>query len=52
MVVVNKVHIQVWIPLQLAPHIFTHNHPYISSCKLRSTAATYVGKVMCDNVGC
>ena len=44
MAVVNK-HVQVWIPLQLAPYIVTL-HPYISSCKpylLRSTAATYVG---------
>ena len=30
--VINKVHIQVWIPLQLAPYIVIHNHPYISSC--------------------
>ena len=22
----------VWIPLQLAPYLVTHNHPYISSC--------------------
>ena len=56
MAVVNKVHIQVWNPLQLhvAPYIVTHNHPYKSSSKpdlLRSTAATYVGMVMCDNVG-
>ena len=33
MAVVNKVHIQVWTPLQLAPYIVTHNHSYISSCK-------------------
>ena len=53
--VVNKVHIQVWIPLQLAPYIVTYNHPYISSCNpdlLRSTVATYVGMFMCDNVRC
>ena len=55
MAVVNKVHIQAWIPLQLGPYIVTHNHPYMSSCKpvlLISTAATYVGMVICDNVGC
>ena len=52
--VINKVHIQVWMPLQLAPYIFTHNHPYISSCSRYQQvrlAATYVGMVMCDNVG-
>ena len=54
MAVVNKVHIiQVWIPLQLAPYIVTHNHPYKSCCKPEmATAATYVGMVMCGNVGC
>ena len=55
MTMVNKVHIQAWILLQLAPYIVTHNHPYISSCKpdlLISTAATYVRMAVCDNVGC
>ena len=55
MAMVNKVHIQAWIPLQLAPYIVTHNHPYISSCsryQQARLAATYVGIVMCDNVGC
>ena len=57
MAVVNKVHIQVWIPLQLAPYIVTQNHSYISSYMLNlliSTTATYVfiEMVMCDNVGC
>ena len=52
MAVVNKVHIQAWISLQLAPYIVIHNHPYISSYKPRSTVATYVGMVMYDTVGC
>ena len=37
----------------IVPYIVTHNHPYISSYKpglLISTAATYVGMDMCDNV--
>ena len=48
-------HVQVWIPLQPAPYIVTHNHPYISSCSRYQQdrlAATYVGMFMCDNVGC
>ena len=55
--VVNKVHIQAWILLQLAPYIVTHNHPYISSCAVDISKSglqlyTYVRMVMCDNVGC
>ena len=55
MAVVNRVHIQLWIPLQLASYTVTHNHPYISTCSTPQQvmlAATYVEIVMCDNVGC
>ena len=50
-----KGHIQAWSPLQLAPYIVTHKHSYIGSCSRYQQvrlAATYVGMVMCDNVGC
>ena len=57
MAMVNKVHIQVWIPLLLALYIVTHNHSYISSCKpdlLLLQLLIDVGMVMRDNVhvGC
>ena len=51
MSVVNKVHIQVWIPLLLAPYIVTHNHPYISSCsRYLSKSGLQLGMGMCDIV--
>ena len=44
---VNKLHIQGWIPLQLAPYIVAHSHPYTSTCSCKldlliSAAATYM----------
>ena len=43
----------VWIPLQLARYIVTHNHPYIiSSCNSQACSYLCIGMVMCDNVGC
>ena len=46
---VNKVDIQGGTDNTV---LFTHNHPYISSCKLQlsevSSAVTYVGIVTCD----
>ena len=49
--VVNKVHIQVWIPLQLASYIVTvtHNHSYKSNHKPASLRYLLELLVLCTN---
>ena len=57
MAVVNKVHTYKYgfefHHSRLAPYIVTHDYPYISIAVVDlRLAATYVGMIMCDNVGC